>query len=71
MDLTTLKQKIPSYGSVEELIHDFRLIWSNCKKFNSEGSDIYNAAEELSAIAESNIEVSVVFSQSHHICYQL
>lgn len=57
MDLTTLKSKISSYDSVQELIRDFRLIWSNCKAFNAEGSDIYNTADELAAIAESNIEV--------------
>jgi hypothetical protein len=59
MDLSTLKSKIASYESVQELIHDFRLIWSNCKAFNAEGSDIYITADELSAIAESNIEVHI------------
>lgn len=57
MDLSTLKSKISSYDTVQELVRDFRLIWSNCKAFNAEGSEIYNSADELSAIAESNIEV--------------
>eukprot|EP01035_Chromulina_nebulosa_P023292 gene23292-30187_t len=56
MDLSTLKSKISSYDTVQELVRDFRLIWSNCKAFNAEGSEIYNSADELSAIAESNIE---------------
>lgn len=59
MDLTTFKQNLPSYSKLEDALHDLRLIWSNCKKFNAEGSEIYNAAEQLSNLTEGMIEVFI------------
>ena len=34
--------------SVEQCADDIRLIWSNCKRYNGEGSDFYNLADRLS-----------------------
>ena len=50
MDLGTVKQKIERQGymSVEQCADDIRLIWSNCKRYNGEGSDFYNLADRLS-----------------------
>ena len=50
MDLGTVKQKIErqGYRSVEQCADDIRLIWSNCKRYNGEGSDFYNLADRLS-----------------------
>ena len=50
MDLGTVKQKFErqGYKSVEQCADDIRLIWSNCKRYNGEGSDFYNLADRLS-----------------------
>ncbi len=46
MDLSTVKKKLKknSYKKIYEVVSDLNLIWSNCKFFNVEGSDIYNSA---------------------------
>ena len=50
MDLLTVKLKIyrEGYKSVNDCAADIRLIWSNCKRYNGEGSDFYNLADRLS-----------------------
>ena len=37
-----------SYHSSTMCVADIRLIWSNCKKYNGEGSDFYDLADRLS-----------------------
>mmetsp|Transcript_13063 Transcript_13063/g.52317 ORF Transcript_13063/g.52317 Transcript_13063/m.52317 type:complete len:211 (-) Transcript_13063:732-1364(-) len=50
MDLSTVKSNIESkaYQSIHECAEDIRLIWSNCKKYNQDGSDFYNLADAFS-----------------------
>ena len=54
MDLGTVKQKIErkpgagGYRNVNACVADIRLIWSNCKRYNGEGSDFYDLADRLS-----------------------
>ena len=49
MDLGTVKQNIKRYRyHVNNLCADIRLIWSNCKRYNGEGSDFYSLADRLS-----------------------
>jgi len=50
MDLGTVKKKIEEneYASVHACAEDIRLVWSNCKKYNQDGSDFFNLAESLS-----------------------
>jgi hypothetical protein len=57
MDLTTLKSKISSYATIEEVITDLRVIWDNCRNFNAEGSDITQVADDFAAQVETSIEV--------------
>lgn len=49
MDLSTIKKKLHSgkYSSIGECIEDIELIWSNCKLYNQESSEIYKAAEKM------------------------
>lgn len=46
MDLSTVKKKLKkdSYKKLVEVVNDINLIWSNCKLYNIDGSDIYNSA---------------------------
>ena len=50
MDLGTVKQTIErqGYRNVNDCAADIRLIWSNCKRYNGEGSDFYDLADRLS-----------------------
>lgn len=57
MDLSTVKESLPSYNSVDEALSDLRLIWTNCKTFNEAGSEITEWADSLSASLEDLIEV--------------
>lgn len=47
MDLTTLKDKITSFDSMEAFIEDASLIWENCRTFNSLESPIVALADKL------------------------
>lgn len=49
MDLQTIQKKIKTrkYATFAEFQADVQLIWSNCKEFNKEGSDIYKLADKL------------------------
>ena len=46
MDLSTIKKQLKKsfYKKISEVVEDINLIWSNCKTYNIEGSDIYNSA---------------------------
>ena len=59
MDLGTIQQKLESsrYGKVQDFIADVKLVWSNAKAFNLEGSDIYEVAMLLEEEFDSKLEV--------------
>jgi hypothetical protein len=59
MDLGTIQQKLDSsrYAKVEDFIADVRLVWSNAKAFNLEGSDIYEVAMLLEEEFEGKLEL--------------
>lgn len=50
MDLGTVKRKMERglYETIEECAADIRLIWTNCKTYNADGSDFYLLAESFS-----------------------
>mmetsp|Transcript_17917 Transcript_17917/g.25521 ORF Transcript_17917/g.25521 Transcript_17917/m.25521 type:complete len:267 (-) Transcript_17917:590-1390(-) len=50
MDLGTIKRKLDShkYATAFECAEDVRLVWSNCKTYNADGSDFFLIAESLS-----------------------
>ena len=43
MDISTIKKKLKSnqYNTLQEVLGDIHLIWSNCKLYNQEGSEIF------------------------------
>lgn len=49
MDLGTISRKLErnKYSSPPEVFADLRLVWSNCKVFNEEGSEVYTGCIEL------------------------
>jgi hypothetical protein len=50
MDLGHIKRKIEKeqYSSLHEAADDVRLVWSNCKTYNADGSDFFVLAENMS-----------------------
>ena len=50
MDLGTVKRKLErsQYSNANECAADIRLIWTNCKTYNADGSDFYLLAESFS-----------------------
>ena len=58
MDLGTVKQNIKSYRTIHSCADDIRLIWSNCKKYNGEGSPYYSLADSLSKTFEEYFDVA-------------
>ncbi len=50
MDLGTVKRKLErtQYSTAVECAQDIRLIWTNCKTYNADGSDFYLLAESFS-----------------------
>lgn len=50
MDLGTVKRNLErnQYRTAKECAEDIRLIWTNCKTYNADGSDFYLLAEGIS-----------------------
>jgi hypothetical protein len=53
MDLTTIKDRIPSYCMFEDFLADLSLIWKNCMSFNAPESDIVTWVEEIRKQAQA------------------
>lgn len=49
IDMTTIESNIKSerYSCLDELVSDYRLMFSNCRQYNEEGSGIYDDANIL------------------------
>ncbi len=58
MDISTIKKNLNNlvYNSVQEVINDIMLIWSNCKNYNIEGSDIHDYACTLEKYSKKLID---------------
>jgi hypothetical protein len=85
MDLGTVKRKLErdQYTSASECAADIRLIWTNCKTYNADGSDFYLLAESFSKRFEdrykkietdckspcSSCHLSCHFLQFFHRCF--
>ena len=57
MDLSTLKEQIPSYETKEDFFADVKLIHTNCATFNAPGSHIIAASENLVSFVKELISV--------------
>lgn len=62
MDLGTIKVKLENgeYGKTQEVVEDVRLVWTNCKLYNMEGSYFYNIAEKLSKKFEERLSKAAI-----------
>merc|ERR1712146_95280 len=62
MDLGTIKMKLENgeYQKAQEVIEDVRLVWTNCKLYNMEGSYFYNIAEKLSKKFEERLSKAAI-----------
>lgn len=58
MDLDTARNKLNEYGSLYEALADLRRIWSNCRLFNEETSDIADCSYQMAEALEELVEVS-------------
>lgn len=49
IDMTTIRHNIEAdkYGTLDDVVGDFRLMFANCRKYNEEGSMIYEDANIL------------------------
>jgi len=58
MDLGTIENKLTnsSYRTVRDFVDDVRLIWSNACTFNTEGSDVFELATQLSNDFEGRLD---------------
>lgn len=54
MDLGTIKSKLENYQDVEDFASDCRLVFSNCKTFNSPETLVYQVAVELEKTFEAD-----------------
>ena len=52
MDLGTCKAKLMrgEYAHAQELLLDIQLVWSNCRLFNTPGSDVVEACEDVERV---------------------
>lgn len=52
IDMETIESKIKGekYVSEEDLVADFKLMFSNCQKYNEDGSLIYSDATTLDRV---------------------
>ncbi len=49
MDMSTIKKKLKlnNYMTIQDVMSDLQLVWSNCKLYNQEGSEIYLLAVSM------------------------
>ncbi|KAJ9636172.1 hypothetical protein H2204_005444 [Knufia peltigerae] len=57
LDSIKKKSKRKKYQSLEQFMKDIDLLYNNAKRFNEEGSEIYNDAVELQAEAHKLLEI--------------
>ncbi|XP_063369174.1 protein polybromo-1 [Cydia amplana] len=58
IDMITIEANIKNdrYNSIEEMVSDFRLMFSNCRQFNEEGSMIYDDASRLERVMNEKLK---------------
>ena len=58
MDLSTLKKNLlaHNYSTLGDALDDLQLIWTNCKTYNVQGSDIWKLANNLEKVGYKHFE---------------
>lgn len=64
MDLSTMEQKLENdkYESFEQFLYDARLIFKNCRSYNSESTTYYKNANKLEKFMNNKIKDSAEYS---------
>lgn len=54
MDLSTVSKKLKTgvYNSIQDVLNDLTLIWTNCKTYNLQGSEIYLLAVAMEKVCK-------------------
>lgn len=63
IDMTTIDSNIREdrYGTVDDMVGDYRLMFENCRTFNEEGSEIYEDANLLEKMLDDRLrEISAL-----------
>lgn len=58
IDMNTIEKNIENdrYGTVDDIVGDYRLMFSNCRKYNEENSMIYDDANRLEKVLNSKLK---------------
>ena len=56
LDMILHRIKSPFYTNLDDFASDFRLMFTNAKTYNEEGSQVYADAQALSDVFESTLE---------------
>ncbi|KAL4460010.1 hypothetical protein ABPG74_003536 [Tetrahymena malaccensis] len=65
MDLQTMQKKIKKYVGYKEFENDLNLIWSNCRIYNQENSDIYKASLRLERLSKKSLKEHLLPFKAH------
>lgn len=58
IDMNTIEKNIENdrYGTVDDIVGDYRLMFSNCRKYNEENSMIYDDANRLEKVLNNKLK---------------
>lgn len=58
IDMNTIEKNIENdrYGTVDDIVGDYRLMFSNCRKYNEENSMIYDDANRLEKVLNAKLK---------------
>lgn len=58
IDMTTIEKNIENdrYGTVDDIVGDYRLMFNNCRKYNEENSMIYDDATRLEKVLNQKLK---------------
>lgn len=58
IDMITIEKNIENdrYGTVDDIVGDYRLMFSNCRKYNEENSMIYDDANRLEKVLNAKLK---------------
>ncbi|XP_050071775.1 protein polybromo-1 [Anopheles maculipalpis] len=69
IDMTTIENNIKAdrYSTIDDIVGDYRLMFSNCRKYNEEGSMIYEDANILEKALNEKLKEFSGISKKHNL----